>query len=295
MHTVSMAFLFRLLSWFPLWLLHGLGAVLGWLGWCVAASYRRRVRENAALAGLTLADVRPSIAHNGRMLSELPRLWLGRPVHCEWRGLEYVEQAYAAGKGVVFLTPHMGCFEITAQAMAERFHRQYGDLTVLYRPASQPWLAEMMETVRERPGLRSVPTNLSGIRQMIKALRHNEAVGLLPDHVPPPGQGVWVPFFGKEAYTMTLAARLMLQTQAAVIIIWGERLSWGRGYRLHCSPPSAPLPDELEAAVAQINREMERVILRCPGQYMWGYARYRAPYGWGDYIARQAAQEEQQP
>ena len=179
--------------------------------------------------------------------------------------------------------------------MAERFHRQYGDLTVLYRPASQPWLAEMMETVRERPGLRSVPTNLSGIRQMIKALRHNEAVGLLPDHVPPPGQGVWVPFFGKEAYTMTLAARLMLQTQAAVIIIWGERLSWGRGYRLHCSPPSAPLPDELEAAVAQINREMERVILRCPGQYMWGYARYRAPYGWGDYVARQAAQEEQQP
>lgn len=94
---------------------------------------------------------------------------------------------------------------------------------------------------------------------------------------------------------MTLAARLMLQTQAAVIIIWGERLSWGRGYRLHCSPPSAPLPDELEAAVAQINREMERVILRCPGQYMWGYARYRAPYGWGDYVARQAAQEEQQP
>ena len=61
------------------------------------------------------------------------------------------------------------------------------------------------------------------------------------------------------------------------------------------SPPSAPLPDELEAAVAQINREMERVILRCPGQYMWGYARYRAPYGWGDYVARQAAQEEQQP
>ena len=103
-----MAFLFRILSWFPLWLLHGMGAVLGWLGWFAAASYRRRVRDNAALAGLTLADVRPSIAHNGRMLSELPRLWLGKPVHCEWRGLEHVEQAYGAGKGIIFLTPHMG-------------------------------------------------------------------------------------------------------------------------------------------------------------------------------------------
>jgi len=213
------------------------------------------------------------------MSTELPRLWLGAPVPVQWQGDAVVERAYASGKGVLFLTPHLGCFEITAQALASRFAAQHGPLTVLYRPARQAGLAEVMETSRDRPGLEAVPTTLAGVRQMIKALRAGHAVGLLPDQVPPEGMGQWAPFFGKPAYTMTLAARLALQTGAEVVLIWGERLSWGRGYRLHASGLGHALSPELDVAVVQINQAMERLVRACPGQYLWGYARYKGPRG----------------
>ncbi|MDO5654125.1 MAG: lysophospholipid acyltransferase family protein, partial [Brachymonas sp.] len=188
-----------------------------------------------------------------------------------------IEEAYASGKGIVFLTPHLGCFEITAQMVAERFSPRYGDLTVMYRPARQRWMADMLEYVRERPGLRTVPTTLAGVRDMIRELRKGRAVGILPDHVPPEGQGVWAPFFGKPAYTMTLAAKLVQQTGAEMVVAWGERLPHAQGYRLHSERLPEPLSSDLTAAVTQINAAMERLILKAPEQYMWSYARYRAP------------------
>jgi KDO2-lipid IV(A) lauroyltransferase len=112
---------------------------------------------------------------------------------------------------------------------------------------------------------------------MIKALRRGEGVGLLPDQVPPEGQGLWAPFFGRNAYTMTLAARLAQQTGATVLLARCERLSWGRGFLLVIEPLPAALDDSLEAAVLQINRAMEHVIRQCPDQYLWGYARYKQP------------------
>jgi lauroyl/myristoyl acyltransferase len=182
----------------------------------------------------------------------------------------------------VLLTPHLGCFEVCAQAIAERFgHRMR--LTVMYRPARQPWLRQLEETARQRPGLATVPAALAGVRQMIRALRRGEAVGLLPDQVPPEGMGVWAPFFGRPAYTMTLAARLVQQTGAAPLLIWAERLAGGAGWRVHVSPAS-PLPqaaaddEALQVACATtVNQDMERLIARCPGQYLWGYDRYKQP------------------
>jgi KDO2-lipid IV(A) lauroyltransferase len=188
-----------------------------------------------------------------------------------------VEQAYAQGKGVIVLTPHMGCFEVIAQALAQHYAPQHGPLTVLYRPARQPWLAEVMAGARERPGLETAPANLSGVRQMIKALRKSHSVGLLPDQVPPEGMGLWSPFFGQPAYTMTLAARLAQQTGAVPVLVWGERLPWGRGFRLHVQAMPQTLSDDLPEAVAQINRAMEALILQHPSQYLWGYARYKQP------------------
>jgi KDO2-lipid IV(A) lauroyltransferase len=112
---------------------------------------------------------------------------------------------------------------------------------------------------------------------MIKALRAGRAVGLLPDQVPPQGMGQWAPFFGKQAYTMTLAARLASQTGARVVLVWGERLAWGRGFQMHVSLLSEPLASDLDHAVVQINQAMERLVLTCPHQYLWGYARYKQP------------------
>ena len=272
-----MPFVFRFFSILPLWLLHALGAAMGWAAFLVSSVYRRRFVENAALAGYRFAQVRAAVAHAGRMAAELPRLWLGAAPPCRIEGEACLQQAYAAGRGVVFLTPHLGCFEMSAQAVARRWGATHGPITVLYRPARQPWLAKVMETARNRPGMQAVPTTLAGVRQMIKALRRGEAVGLLPDQVPPEGQGLWSPFFGRDAYTMTLAARLALQTGATVLLARCERQPWGRGYVLCLEPLSAPLDDPLDAAVLQINQAMEHVIRQCPQQYLWGYARYKQP------------------
>jgi KDO2-lipid IV(A) lauroyltransferase len=272
-----MSFVFRVFSIFPLWFLQIMGAAMGWVAFCASHTYRRRFLANSALAGYSFGAVRAAVAHAGRMVAELPRLWLGAPMPCNMLGEACGEQAYAAGRGIVFLTPHQGCFELSAQMAARRWSAERGPITVLYRPARQPWLARVMETARNRPGMLAVPTTLSGVRQMIKALRRGEAVGLLPDQVPPDGQGVWVPFLGRDAYTMTLAVRLAQQTGAAVVLARCERLPWGRGFVTHFEPLPAPLDERLETAVLQINQAMEHLIRQCPEQYLWGYARYKRP------------------
>ena len=182
------------------------------------------------------------------------------------------------------MTPHLGSFEVAAHAYAQRFGSRQ-PMTVLYRPARKAWLRQMEETARARPGLSSAPASLAGVRQLMRALRDGGTVALLPDQVPPQGQGAWAPFFGRPAYTMTLAARLARQTGATVLLSWCERLPQGRGHVVHMTPwnqdwpPPQGLDEEawtLQAATA-INRAMEGLILRRPSQYLWGYHRYKQP------------------
>ncbi|MDB5880521.1 MAG: putative acyltransferase [Ramlibacter sp.] len=265
---------FRLLALLPLPVLHAAGAALGWLSFLASPAYRRRFLANAAQADYRFAQVRTAVSEAGKLIAESPRLWFGRPVTIQWDGAELISAARAQGRGIVFLTPHLGCFEITAQAYAARF----GPITVLYRPARKPWLRELVDTVRSRPNLDSVPTTLSGVRQMLKALKAGEAVGLLPDQVPPEGLGAWAPLFGRPAYTMTLSTRLAAQTGATVLLAWGERLRGGRGYRVHLRSWSrGEVATDAVGAAAQVNAEMEALIRECPQQYLWGYARYKQP------------------
>ena len=278
----------RLVRWLsrrPLWLLHASGAAVGWLGYLLSRTYRHRFDANAAQAGLSRAAARPAIAEAGRLLMELPFLWLraaGAPIAppLRWTGAEHIDAALAQGQGIVFLTPHLGSFEVTAQAYAERYAAAHGPITVLYRRARKAWLRELVDTARVRPGLATAPATLAGVRQMIRALRRNEAVGLLPDQVPPTGLGVWAPFFGQPAYTMTLAARLAQQTGATPLLAWGERLRGAAGYVVHVSALAEALPAGVGAeaeCAAVINRAMERLIRQCPQQYLWGYDRYKVP------------------
>ncbi|MDQ5896782.1 MAG: Kdo2-lipid lauroyltransferase/acyltransferase [Pseudomonadota bacterium] len=284
------ASLFKAASKAPLPLLHRVGALLGWVTWCASPTYRRRMRANVEQAGLPWAQARPAVASAGRMVAELPWLWCRRPDAplgdiVRWEGAEHVEAALARGRGLVMLTPHLGCFEIIAQAYAERWGGQRA-MTALYRPARQPWLRDLVAQSRNRPGLETAPATLAGVRQMIRALRKGGTIGLLPDQVPPDGLGVWASFFGREAYTMTLAARLVQQTGADWLLLACERLPGGRGFVIRASLPDEALPastDEPDAerlavrSAGVVNRAMERLIRQNPGQYLWGYHRYKAP------------------
>lgn len=267
--------LLRLLSLLPLWLLHGMGALVGWAGFLASPSYRRRLMAHARLAGVSPWG---AVASAGRMLMEIPWLWLRRtPLgpRARWEGVEQVEAALAEARGLLLMTPHLGTFEVAAQAYAERFGAQ-APITVLYRPAKKPWLRSFVAAGRDRTNLKAAPAQLSGVRQMLRALKNGECVGLLPDQVPPEGQGLWTPFFGQPAYTMTLAAKLIQQTGAAVVLLWCERLSWGRGFVVHARAFPQPAPT-LEGLTLQVNQAMEALIREKPSQYLWGYNRYKQP------------------
>jgi KDO2-lipid IV(A) lauroyltransferase len=270
-----------LLGRLPLGVLHAIGAVLGWAAYLASSEYRANLRENLKLAipGASATLHRSAIAHAGRQILEIAFLWQ-RPTDQvlalvrEVSGWEAAEAALARGEGLMFLTPHLGCFEITAQFIAARM-----PFTALFRPPKQAWLRPFMEAGRDRGDMRSVPTDLSGVRAMMRAIKRHEAIGLLPDQAPGKGEGVWDSFFGRPAYTMTLGARLSELANCTVFFMYGERLPGGQGFHIRFMPPSVPIEGELAQRVAAINRCVEDLVRSCPAQYLWSYKRYKRPAG----------------
>ena len=252
----------------------GVGRLIYWL----SPTYRRHLRGNLAQAGIDPSLRSQVAAETGKQMLELSRIWMhpledALPLVAEVVGWEYVEAAQQSGKGIVFLTPHLGCFEITAQYLSA-----FGDITVLYRPPKSASAQELILAGRKREHLHLAPADLSGVRALIKALKRGQMVGMLPDQAPKTGEGVWLKFFGRYAYTMTLAARLT-ETGATSLLTWGERLPGGRGYRVHFQPPGSELAGSTVERAQQINLEIEALIRQCPTQYLWGYNRYKQPRG----------------
>ena len=245
----------------------------------MSPTYRRHLNENLARAGYggDASVRRETIAAAGKMIAELPALWF-RPheevasLVREVSGLEAARAVHARGEPLLLLAPHMGCFEITSLYAA-----RIATLTVLYRPPKLRALEPLMREGRARPGVRLVPADVTGVRELFGALRRNEAVGFLPDQVPGEGEGDWADFFGAPAYTMTLAAKLAERQGIACFLAYGKRLPGGRGYDIVLRPYPAALPGE--SATRRLNRAMEELVRECPGQYLWGYNRYKTPRG----------------
>jgi KDO2-lipid IV(A) lauroyltransferase len=269
--------LFRLLSVFPLSVLHALGAAFGWLVYLVSPSYRRRLRSNLEHAGYG-AHLRAAIAESGKAIVELPFVWCAPQArvtrHVTMENWELVQRQLDNGRGIVFLTPHLGCFELTAQQVSLR-----QELTVMYRPPRKSALKPLVEGARARQHMHLAPANLSGVRMLVKALKGGQPVGVLPDQVPQQGEGVWAPFFGRAAYTMTLPAKLAQLGKADILLVYAERLPRGRGYVIRFVPFEGELSGTPPQQAAAINRAMEQLIARCPSQYFWSYNRYKRPQG----------------
>ncbi len=274
-----MPFLLRLAARLPLPLLHALGAALGWVVYSLSPRYRKYLKRNLEIAGLRDSPLRRAvIAESGKSAMEIPAIWLRTheqavALVAEVTGWECVDNCAKAGRGVIFLTPHLGCWEAAGQYVASRI-----PITVMYSPPKIRLLEPLMRAGRDRGGaMKSVPADLRGVRAMLKALRRGEAIGVLPDQVPGVGEGEWVEFFGKPAYTMTLVGRIAEQTGAPVILCYAERLPRGRGYRFIAEPMLPPRPPE--SPVRALNRSLEQMIRRSPEQYLWGYNRYKVPAG----------------
>lgn len=263
--------LLRLLGRLPLGWLRAVGVVVGWAVYLASPRYRRMLTANLAQAGLGERRIRwRAVSEAGSMVAELPWIWAQPPaavaarVRCD--RLDLVTAA-TGSPGVLFLTPHLGAFEVAA-----RYCASLRPITVLYRPAKHPRVERWVRAGRAAPGVIPVPANRTGVRALLRALRSGEAVGLLPDQVPTQGEGRWVDFFGRPAYTMTLPERLARASGARVVLASVERVPRG-GWRIHLEPVSEPPSPEL------LNRRIEAFVRRWPAMYLWAYNRYKHPAG----------------
>lgn len=282
MLTPLFLFIFRLAAWLPLRALHRLGILAGWATYLLSGRYAERLHDNLCAAFPELDEhafrrvLRANVAEMGKSIAELPWIWL-RPQEevsasvRECLGWDQVMAAHAQGKGIIVLTPHLGCFEIVGQYITLRL-----PMTTMYRPPRLTWIEPMMRIGRERGLLELVRTDVSGVRAMLKALKRGQAIGLLPDQAPGNGEGEWVKFFGRPAYTMTLVERLAQVTGSAIVMSHAVRLNEGHGYVLKFSLLEQA---EGESITHAMNRAVEMVVRSCPEQYLWSYNRYKVPAG----------------
>lgn len=270
-------------AYLPLPVLHAVGWALGNLMWLTPSKRKRVALANVHACFPELSPrarrrmARQSLINEFRTLLELMRIWLGpasaipRMVR-EVVGEDLLEAAMARGRGVMLLTLHISNPEVSG------FHhsRTRGDVHGVYKP-QKGLLDELAYEGRSRFGAELVPTDGKPVGPRVKAwLENNQAVMTLPDQDPPPGRGVFAPFFGIMAHTPRLVSRMVRETGCAVLFFYAERLPWSRGFRVHYQAAGEDLGDpDPERAAAALNRDLEALIRRYPEQYWWSYMRFR--------------------
>ncbi|WP_045728579.1 lauroyl acyltransferase [Xanthomonas sp. GPE 39] len=262
------------------WLRH-LADGLAWLWRRMDARESRVVRRNLELAyPELLPSERIALHHDvlrstARQAFETLVLWTRPPAQNLARlrqrhGQELYDAALACGRGVIVAAPHFGNWELLNQWLASR-----GDITIVYRVPESAIGDAFLQRVRHGEGVRQVRAEGPAVRQLFKVLKDGGAVGILPDQQPKAGDGVFAPFFGVPALTMTLVNRLAERTGATVLFAWCERVGNELEFALHVQPPPPAIADAdpLRAATA-LNAGVERVARRDPAQYQWTYKRY---------------------
>jgi len=281
--SAALLMLYKTLARLPLPLLHGAGYLLGSVVALLPNRHRRFSLRNIELC---LPELSPaaqarmlvkSLRETAKTIMETPLAWQGsreRILKLVKRvyGDELLEKGVAAGKGVILASPHLGSWEIIGQYLQTRH-----PLTSMYKPPESPVMEQLMWEGRTHLGMQLAPTDAGGVRTLLGALKRGEMIGILPDQDPTDGSGLFVPFFGIEARTMTLLPRLAARSGATVLVVYAERLSWGRGYAIHFLPCDEAIRDkDPEVAATAMNRAVEAAVKECPAQYQWSYKRFRS-------------------
>jgi len=284
MRSLLINLLLHFFALLPLRTVHSIATFLGrltatWSNWRITQIAQINIRM--AFPHLSLPEqenlTKQSLIETCKAFSELGALWLWQVERVlnlvrEVSGQECLQQALDLGKGAILLTPHLGAWEMAGLYASANY-----TMTAWYRPPKLVGLHALIHTARERAGGRFVATNQAGIRALFKALRCGQIAGILPDQVPSEtGSGVFAPFFGVQAYTISIVAKLASKTGATVIFTYAERLPQGQGFHIHFLPAPADIAvANLEVAGNALNQGVEQCIRNCPSQYQWSYKRFK--------------------
>lgn len=256
-----------------------LGRLLGALVWFARSDAARITQINLQHCFPEMSPAqrkklaRSSLEHSAMLLTEMGTLH--RWPTDQWRrlarrveGEHLLERGEGDSRGLLILVPHFGNWEFLALVLGEHA------VTALYDPPRLPALEPLIRRVRSRAGATLLPIDAGGLRGFYHALRSGGVTALLPDQVPEREAGVYAPFFGVAALTMTFAHRVLQRTRARVVL--GAAIRCDRGFEVRFLEPDAAIkdPDPVVSATA-MNAAIESLVRSDPAQYQWEYKRFK--------------------
>lgn len=291
------------------WLLLGLGALprrlaliagigAGRLAYILAGNLRRTGERNVQIAFPELDNnqrskmLRGCFKNLGRLLGEFSQFHKTTPeklrgiIEYDQVGLAHLRQAEAEGHGVIFLTGHIGAWELLSFGWSALEY----PISFLVRPIDNPFIEEMIERIRSRFGNRAIGKKTAA-RQALRVLREGGTLGILSDLNTQEYEGVFVPFFGKLACTTAGIATLALRTDAVIIptcAVWNDQK---QRYFFHGDPPielvrTGDQQKDIEVNTARFAAAMERMVRLYPDQWLWIHKRWKTrPAGEADLYA----------
>ncbi len=270
----------RIFTWSPLWLSRGLGGLLGLAWWISNGRGVRVTRQNLQKCFPEMdrrkreSLVRQSLRETCRMALETPAVWFrgNRWRNARilgWERRDLFEQALASPKGLLLLVPHFGNWEMAGIVASTR-----RPTTAIYREPRLEEMNELLKQARDIGTTTMVPATSRGVMAVLKALREGGMTVILPDQQPGSGGGIFSPFFGHLALTMTLVHGLLRKGDIQVLLAYARREPGG--FVLGFSEPDQAIRSEdVQQSVDALNRSVETLARTAPQQYQWEYKRFR--------------------
>ncbi len=260
---------------------HRVGSFLGWIIYIIPNRSRHVTKVNVQLCFPDMQAtqqqqlIKNSLIEMGKTVAEISPMWSWNKERLfqtitHVQGEELLQKALDKNKGVILAAPHIGCWELLGHYLADKY-----PTTCMYQKPKISQLDSVIRKGRERFGVKLVPADNYGIRSMLKSVKNNELICILPDQEPSAGNGVYIPFFGVNAYSMILISRLAKKTGATVLTIYAKRLPKGQGFEVVFKPLDKINTGSMEDSVLYLNSEIEKCVKDIPEQYQWSYKRFR--------------------
>lgn len=271
----------KLLSLLPLNAVRAIGKLIGFIMLNFSKRSSARLRHNLLITGLATPETIDAMAKKsaqafGMTLAESILIaWRKDPKYiqslCDVDDESFadIHKVLDNGEKVMFLTPHMGNFDLCFKCM---IYRLPTDVTILYKPNKDPILNQIMLDGRIEVNVHPEPTTARGVRNLIRHFQAGGDIGILPDNVAAAGSGEWVKFFGQDVYAATLTAKIYQQYQPTTVILRSIRTK--NGFKMSLVP-FKPSSNDTHAIMQELYQVTESIILEAPEQYYWSYDRFR--------------------
>ncbi len=280
MRAFFFQFIIHISSWLSLKTAHQWAAFIGRLVWRWSEKQRRITTTNIKLCYPNLDEsaqlqlAKASLIETIKSMFELGLIWKKHGHNIDAiiqniHGQELLTDALQKNKGVLLAAPHFGNWEVLNLWLSSN-----PGFSFLYKPPTDAKIEQLLLKYRGSGGANQITADAKGVRQIFKVLKQKHILAILPDQQPKNGQGLFAPFMGQDAYTMTLFSKVAAKSQVPVIFAVAERLKDGQGFDLHFKQAPEGIYADTSQSVATMNRLIEELVHINPSQYQWTYKRF---------------------